>query len=196
MPPLFQHCYADLEDLRLHYVTSGNGPVVVLLHGWPQTWYMWREVIQGLAGKYRIIAPDLRGLGDSSRPMHGYDKKTIAQDIWQLVHDILGEEEIFVVGHDWGAATAFTLAAQHRDAIKKMAIFDMSVPGDGTPVVFSGRWHHGFHWELDFPEALTAGREYIYLSFFTGIGVPGLTPFRKRPSGKRAGRPVCIQSAM
>lgn len=166
MSDLFQHDYADLGDVQLHYVTSGKGPAVVLLHGWPQTWYMWHEVIEELAGSYRVIAPDLRGLGDSSRPVDGYDKKTIAQDIWRLVHEVLGEQQIFLVGHDWGAATAFALAAQHRNAVRKMAIFDMSVPGDGTSVVFAGRWHHGLHWELDFPEALTAGREDIYLDFF------------------------------
>jgi pimeloyl-ACP methyl ester carboxylesterase len=162
----FQHNYADLGDVRLHYVTSGDGPAVVLLHGWPQTWFMWRDVIPGLAERYRVIAPDLRGLGDSSRPVDGYDKKTLAHDVWRLVHDVLQEEHIFVAGHDWGGPTAFALAAQHRDAVRRLAIFDVPLPGDGTPVMFSNRWHHGLHWELDFPEALTAGREDLYLSFF------------------------------
>lgn len=166
MTETFQHAYADLGNVRLHYVAAGRGPAVVLLHGWPQTWYMWRHVIPGLAGRYRVIAPDLRGLGDSSRPVGGYDKKTLAQDVWRLVHDVLGEDELFVVGHDWGGPTAFAMAAQHRDAVKRLAIFDVPVPGDGTPVMFANRWHHGLHWELDFPEALTAGREDIYLGFF------------------------------
>ena len=166
MTETFQHAYADLGDVRLHYVTAGRGPAVVLLHGWPQTWYMWRDVMPGLAGRYRVIAPDLRGLGDSSRSVGGYDKKTLAQDVWRLLHDVLGEDELFVVGHDWGGPTAFALAAQHRDAVRRLAIFDVPVPGDGTPVMFANRWHHGLHWELDFPEALTAGREDIYLGFF------------------------------
>ena len=166
MTDLFQHAYADLGDVRLHYVTAGSGPAVVLLHGWPQTWYMWRDVMPGLAGRYRVIAPDLRGLGDSSRPVGGYDKKTLAQDVWRLVHDVLGADDLLVVGHDWGGPTAFALAAQHRDAVKRLAIFDVPVPGDGTPAMFANRWHHGLHWELDFPEALTAGREDVYLGFF------------------------------
>jgi pimeloyl-ACP methyl ester carboxylesterase len=161
-----EHGYADLGEVRLHYVTAGEGDAVVLLHGWPQTWHMWRDVIPGLAARYRIIAPDLRGLGDSSRPVTGYDKKTIAEDVWRLAHDVLGEEKLFVVGHDWGGPTAYALAAQHRDAVRRMAIFDAPVPGDGTPVMFSNRWHHGLHWEQDFPEALTAGREDVYLGFF------------------------------
>jgi pimeloyl-ACP methyl ester carboxylesterase len=157
---------ADLGDVRLHYLIAGKGPAVVLLHGWPQTSHMWRDIIPGLAKHYRVIAPDLRGLGDSSRPASGYDKKTLAGDVWRLVHDVLGEKKLFVVGHDWGGPTAFSLAAQHRDAVMRMAIFDVPVPGDGTPVMFNNRWHHGLHWEPDFPEELTAGREEIYLGFF------------------------------
>ena len=107
----FKHAYADVGDVRLHYVTVGQGPAVVLLHGWPQTWYMWRGVMPGLATRYRVIAPDLRGLGDSSRPPDGYDKKTLAQDVWRLVHDVLLEQWLFVVGHDWGGPIAFALAA-------------------------------------------------------------------------------------
>lgn len=162
----FQHEYADLGDVRLHYVTAGQGPAVVLLHGWPQTWYMWRDIIPALATRYRVIAPDLRGLGESSRPVVGYDKKTMSDDVWRLVHDVLGIQSLFVVGHDWGGPTAFALAAQHRDAVRRMAIFDVPVPGDGTPVMFNNRWHHGLHWELDFAEALTAGKEDVYLGFF------------------------------
>lgn len=166
MADLFHHDYADLGDVRMHYVTAGRGPAVVLLHGWPQTWYMWRGVMPALAEHYRVIAPDLRGLGDSSRPVEGYDKKTMSEDVWRLVHDVLGEDRLLVVGHDWGGPTAFALAAQHRDAVERLAIFDVPVPGDGTQVMFGNRWHHGLHWELDFPEALTAGREDVYLGFF------------------------------
>jgi pimeloyl-ACP methyl ester carboxylesterase len=160
------HDFADLGDVRLHYVTAGSGPAVVLIHGWPQTWYMWRHIMPGLAEKYRVVAPDLRGLGDSSKPVLGYDKKTLASDIWRLMHDVLGEKRFFAVGHDRGGPTAYSLAAQHRDAVRRLAIFDAPVPGDGTPVMFNNRWHHGLHWELDFPEALTAGREDVYLGFF------------------------------
>ncbi len=161
-----EHGHADLGDVRIHYVTAGSGPAVLLIHGWPQTWYMWRDIIPGLAPHYRVIAPDLRGLGESSRPVGGYDKKTIANDLWRLTHDVLGEASLLVVGHDWGGPVAFSLATQHRDAVRKLAIFDVPVPGDGTPIMFNNRWHHGLHWELDFPEALTAGREDVYLSFF------------------------------
>ena len=161
-----QHNYADLGDVRLHYVTAGQGPGIVLLHSWPQTWFMWRDIIPGVAKKYRVVAPDLRGLGDSSRPENGYDKRTVASDVWRLMRDVLGEKTFFVVGHDWGGPTAFSLAAQHREVVQRMVIFDVPVPGDGTPVMFNNRWHHGLHWEIDLPEQLTAGREDVYLGFF------------------------------
>ena len=72
-----RHEWANLGDVRLHYVTGGQGPAVVFLHGWPQTWYMWRDVIPGLAKNYRVVAVDLRGLGDSSKPVTGYDTTTV-----------------------------------------------------------------------------------------------------------------------
>jgi pimeloyl-ACP methyl ester carboxylesterase len=163
-----QHHHADLGDVRLHYVTAGAGYPVVLLHGWPQTWYEWRLIMPRLAETYRVIAPDLRGLGDSSRPAGGYDKKTVGNDIWRLVHDVLGLSEFFLVGHDWGGPTAYAVAAEHPDAVKKLAILDVTIPGDGSPNISQGgkRWHHAFHQTLDLPEALVAGREDIYLGWF------------------------------
>ena len=114
------HHFAELDDVTLHYVTAGRGPVVVLLHGWPQTWYEWRHVIPTLAERYTVIAPDLRGLGDSSRPLAGYDKQNVAHDIWQLVNGKLGFERFFLVGHDWGGPTAYALAAAHPDAVARL----------------------------------------------------------------------------
>jgi pimeloyl-ACP methyl ester carboxylesterase len=163
---ILTHHYADAGEVRLHYVTAGSGPTVVLLHGWPQTWYMWRDVMPALAERYRVVAVDLRGLGESSRPQTGYDTRTVSEDIWRLMHDVLGEERFFVAAHDWGGPVAYALAAQHREAVRAMAIFDVPVPGDGSPPGAMARWHFGFHGEADFPEALVAGREELYLSFF------------------------------
>ena len=162
------HHHADLGDVRLHYVTAGDGFPVVLLHGWPQSWYEWRHIIPALARDYRVIAPDLRGLGDSSRPAGGYDKQTVGHDIWRLVHEHLGIDAFYLVGHDWGGPTAYAVAAAHPDAVRKLAILDVTIPGDGSPNISQGgrRWHHAFHQTLDLPEALVTGREDIYFGWF------------------------------
>ena len=161
------HHHADLGDVRLYYVTMGQGFPVVLLHGWPQSCYEWRHVLPGLAAKYRVIAPDLRGLGDSSRPLTGYDKKTVGNDVWRLLQR-LNIGEIFLVGHDWGGPTAYAIAAAHPKAVRKLAILDVTIPGDGSPNISQGgrRWHHAFHQTLDLPEALVTGREDIYFGWF------------------------------
>ena len=163
-----EHAFADLGDVRLHYVTAGSGFPVVLLHGWPQSWHEWRHIVPGLSERFRVIAPDLRGLGDSSRPAAGYDKKTIGNDIWRLVHDVLGISEFYLAGHDWGGPTAYAVAAAHPEAVRKLAILDVTIPGDGSPNISQGgrRWHHAFHQTLDLPEALVTGREDIYFRWF------------------------------
>jgi pimeloyl-ACP methyl ester carboxylesterase len=165
---MVEHGHADLGDVRLHYVTAGSGLPVVLLHGWPQSWYEWRHIIPGLAERFRVIAPDLRGLGDSSRPADGYDKKTVGGDVWRLIHDVLGVSEFHLVGHDWGGPTAYAVAAAHPEAVRRLAILDVTIPGDGSPNISQGgrRWHHAFHQTLDLPEALIAGREDIYFGWF------------------------------
>jgi pimeloyl-ACP methyl ester carboxylesterase len=162
-----RHHFADLGEVLMHYVTAGQGPPVVLLHGWPQTWWEWRHVIPALAETYTVIAPDLRGLGDSSRPLGGYDKRTIANDIWLLVAERLGHRSFFLVGHDWGGPTAFALAAAHPQAVGRLVILDVVIPGAGGDFSEGGqRWHHQFHMTPDLPEALTRGRERTYLSWF------------------------------
>lgn len=152
--------FADLGEVMLHYLVAGEGEPVVLLHGVPQSSHEWRYVMPRLAERYRVIAPDLRGLGDSSRPAGGYDKRTVADDIWRLLHEHLGVERFFLVGHDWGGPVAFSLAAQHQDSVRKLAILDVTIPGFGGDFSQGGRrWHHAFFRTLDLPEALSAGRE-------------------------------------
>jgi pimeloyl-ACP methyl ester carboxylesterase len=164
------HHTAALEDVALHYVIAGSGDPVVLLHGWPQTWYEWRHIIPALADRYTVIAPDMRGIGDSSRPAVGYDKRTVANDIHQLVRK-LGFEKIFLVGHDWGGPVAYAYACAHPDDVHKLAILDVTIPGEGWENIRqisrrAGIWHLAFHNVRDLPETLVAGRERIYLSWF------------------------------
>jgi pimeloyl-ACP methyl ester carboxylesterase len=124
----FYHHMASVNGIQLHYVIGGQGDPVVLLHGWPQTWYEWRHIMPALAKNYTVIAPDPRGLGDSSKPITGYDSKTVAEDIHQLVAQ-LGFKDIFLVGHDWGAQTAYSYAAAHPNNVSKLVLMDFSFPG-------------------------------------------------------------------
>jgi len=166
---IFKHHTIGLGDMRLHYVIAGSGDPVVLLHGWPQTWFEWRRIIPALAAKYTVIAPDLRGLGDSSKPPGGYDKRTVAEDIYKLVRK-LGFERIYLVGHDWGGPTAYAYAAAHPDDVRKLVILDVSIPNEAWEKfpMFNrrGTWHLTFHGVRDLPEALVTGRERTYLSWF------------------------------
>ncbi len=158
--------FVQLSEVNMHYLTAGSGQPLVLLHGVPQSSHEWRHVIPYLKGDFQIIAPDLRGLGDTSRPHSGYDKKTVAADVWELLSQHLGIESFFLVGHDWGGPTAFSLAAQHRDAVKRLAILDVAIPGDGGEMSQGGRrWHHPFFRTPDLPEAMFGGREHIYLEW-------------------------------
>ena len=159
------HQHANLGDVILHYLTAGDGFPVVLLHGIPQTSHEWRHVIPHLAKKYKVIAPDLRGLGDSSHPVGEYDKKTVANDVWRLLQ-FLGIREFHLVGHDWGGPTAFSLAAHHPEAVRRLAILDVAIPGDGADFSQGGRrWHHALFRTPDLPEALFLGREHLIINW-------------------------------
>lgn len=166
----FSHQTAVVDAVRLHYVIGGQGDPVVLLHGWPQTWYEWRHVMPALAERHTVIVPDLRGLGDSSKPLSGYDARTVAADIHGLVRQ-LGHARIFLVGHDIGGWIAQAYAAAHRDEVRRLAILE-TFPADESILGFTtlnpeqSLWHVSFHFQRDLPEALIAGRERLYLSAF------------------------------
>jgi pimeloyl-ACP methyl ester carboxylesterase len=160
----FSHNTASVNGIQMHYVIGGHGDPVVLLHGWPETWYAWHKVMPALARNHTVIAPDLRGLGDSSKPLTGYDGKTLAEDIHQLVTK-LGFKTIDLVGHDWGTQVAYSYAAAHPTEVKRLAVMELTIPGFAPP----GRpplWWGIFHQTPDVPEALVQGKELIYLSWF------------------------------
>jgi pimeloyl-ACP methyl ester carboxylesterase len=176
-----EHHDAELGEITLHYVTAGSGDPVVLLHGWPQTWYEWRLLMPLLGDSYQLIAPDLRGLGDSSRASEGFDKRTLAGDIWRLLHEHLGHESFYVVGHDWGSAVAYALAAAHPEAVRRLALVEAFVPSNFTMqpgvLVAGGQgetwqeackrsWHMNFHSAPGLPEVLVSGNEREYIGWF------------------------------
>jgi pimeloyl-ACP methyl ester carboxylesterase len=160
----FSHHTTSVNDIKLHYVIGGHGDPVVLLHGWPETWYAWHKVMPALAKNYTVIAPDLRGLGDSSKPPTGYDGKTLAEDIHQLVTQ-LGFKTIFLVGHDIGTQVAYSYAAAHPTEVKRLAAMELTIPGF-APAGRMPLWWVIFHQTPDVPEVLVQGKEMIYLSWF------------------------------
>ena len=160
----FSHHKASVNGIQLHYVMGGQGDPIVLLHGWPETWYEWRHIMPSLAKNYTVIAPDLRGLGDSSKPLTGYDGKTVAEDIHQLVTQ-LEFKTIFLVGHDIGTQVAYSYAAAHPTEVKKLVVMDLTIPGF-EPAGMMPIWWRSFHETPDVPEALVQGKEMMYLSWF------------------------------
>ncbi|MBG0871838.1 alpha/beta hydrolase [Burkholderia sp. 9777_1386] len=169
----FSRRYAQLDDVRLHYVTGGpnDGEMVVLLHGWPQTWYTWRHVMPALAEDgYRVVAVDYRGAGESDKPLGGYDKASMAGDIRALVHQ-LGATRIHLVGRDIGVMVAYAYAAQWPTEIVKLAMLDVPVPGtriwdEAKASADPQIWHFGLHQQRDIAEMLIAGKERAYILDF------------------------------
>ena len=160
----FSHHIASVNGIQLHYVTGGQGDPIVLLHGWPETWYEWRHIMPALAKNYTVIAPDLRGLGDSSKPLNGYNGKTVAEDIHQLVTQ-LRFKTVFLVGHDIGTQVAYSYAAVHPTEVKKLVVMDLTMPGF-EPAGMMPIWWSSFHQTPDIPETLVQGKEMMYLSWF------------------------------
>ena len=117
--PGVEHRFVDTGRLRLHVAEAGSGEPVLLLHGWPQHWYLWRDVIPSLAPHARVICPDLRGFGWSGVPRGGYDRETMAKDVLALM-DELGLERVRLAGHDWGGWIGFLLALRHPDRIERL----------------------------------------------------------------------------
>ncbi len=156
--------FARVNGVKLHYVRVGVGPNVVLLHGWPQTWLAWRNTMERLCSRFTLIAPDLRGLGLSERTAAGYDKKTIAGDVRDLIDQTAGGRA-HVIGHDMGGKAAFMLAHLHPEHVEKLVLVDCLVPGtENMDSLRGGAWHYGFHMAPEFPEMLTKGRERDYIA--------------------------------
>jgi pimeloyl-ACP methyl ester carboxylesterase len=161
---------ADVNGVRYHYLLARGGQTVVLLHGWGSTSYMWRFVMPQLVARgYTVLAPDLRGLGDTTKPPTGYEKTVIADDIRALVQTLNLGPTIHLVGHDMGGMVSYAYAAQHPDEIRTLAILDVPLPGidPWDQIVQTPRtWHFRFYSVQDVPEMLIAGHELEYLKWF------------------------------
>ncbi len=176
-PPGFRHERRRVGDVRLHYVIGGSGPPVVLLHGFPNTWYAWREVMPRLAERHTVIAVDLRGLGDSEPGTQPNDVPTGADDLHALVGD-LGLSPVMLAGQDWGGSTGFAFAAAYPQDARCLVVIEAMPAGAWAQAGSKGggAWFFGFHQLRDLPERLVAGRERPYLDWYyrTFSATPGV----------------------
>lgn len=175
--PGFANHYATVNGVRLHYVQGGQGPALICLPGWPQTWYSYHPIAAGLARHYRVIIVDIRGMGSSGKPAAGYDKKTMARDIYELLRH-LGLEKASLLGHDIGGMVAASFAFNYPQATEKLILADGAHPSEGMRQMsllpaagaFAGKmdgqqpyaWWMAFNQVKELPEQLLAGR-FAYL---------------------------------
>jgi pimeloyl-ACP methyl ester carboxylesterase len=159
--------FAEVNGLRMHYLTAGTGgSSIILLHGYAQNSHMWRPLMAELGKTHRIIAPDLRGFGDTTKAESGYEKKTMAQDVHALVRS-LAIDKAGIAGHDIGLMVAYAYAAQYPAEVDRVALLDAFIPGVGDTTnlfLLKDLWH--FHFYGPTPLALVKGRERIYFEHF------------------------------
>jgi pimeloyl-ACP methyl ester carboxylesterase len=163
---------ADVNGTTLHYVRGGAGPAVILLHGFPQDWYEFHEVMPRLAKSFTVVAVDLRGIGGSKATPGGYDAANLAKDIRELAQR-LKLERAYVVGHDLGGTVAYAFARLYPKEARGVLILDVPLPGiepwedvKADPLL----WHINFHQTPDLPEKLIAGRQAVYFRHFFRLG--------------------------
>src|SRR3954464_11410900 len=168
----FDSRYIDTGELRLHAVIGGDGPPLLLVHGWPETWYAWRLLMPALARDFDVIAVDQRGIGLSDKPAGGYDTGTLAGDLVALM-DALGHQRFAVVGHDTGHFISYALAADHPARVDRVALLEVPGPPGATPSpplflpepINNKVWHIPFNRVDKVPEQLIRGREDIYFGY-------------------------------
>jgi pimeloyl-ACP methyl ester carboxylesterase len=160
------------ESGALQYYRAGQGPAVVLLHGFPQDWFEWRRVMTRLASRFTVVAVDLPGVGGSAPPANGYAAADLAEIIHRLV-DELGLGRVHVVGHDVGGWVAYAFTRRYPDAVRTVTIIEGPIPGIepwldlGVDVPL---WHGEFHMVPGLPEALVADRQAVYFRYFFDVG--------------------------
>lgn len=168
----FESRTAEVNGTRLHYVAGGQGEPLVLLPGWPRTWWQFHKIMPALSRRYRVIAVDLRGMGGSDRPAAGYDKRTMAHDVYELVRS-LGHRQVNVAGEDIGSMVAYSFAATHPEATRKVALWEVGhptaafhelrmLPQDGLP---TAPWWFAFNQHDELPGRLLEGRFRILLDW-------------------------------
>lgn len=175
----FESGFAEVNGIRMHYVEGGEGTPVVMMAGWPQTWWAFNQIMPELAESHHVIAVDIRGMGATDKPEGGYDKKNMALDIHELIQS-LGYDTAHIVGHDIGSQVAYAYAANHPEATISVSFLDVSAQPQSTrdmrlvpPRALTGNfqedfflWWFAFNQVLDMPEQLIEGRAHIFQNWF------------------------------
>lgn len=202
--PKLEHAYCDVGGVRLHYVRAGRGPLVVLLHGFPECWYSWRHQIWPLAERFTVVAPDLRGYNLSDKPKSGYDLDTLAGDVTGLIQN-LGFEKAHVVGHDWGGVIAFWLPVVAPERVEKLVVLNAPHPARfQEELLHSPRqrrmsWYMAFFQIPLFPEYLLtlSGAEAIEQILLRGaVNKEAFTKKDLRYFRRAAARPGAMRCAL
>jgi pimeloyl-ACP methyl ester carboxylesterase len=194
----FTSRYVHTGQLRLHAVIGGEGPPLLLVHGWPQSWYAWRMLMPTLARDFQVIAVDQRGIGLSDKPQDGYDTGSQAEDMVALMQ-ALGHQRFAMYGTDTGMPIAYAVAADHPDRVERLVVSEAPLPGVTPspplllpPPLNARLWHLAFNQlPAEVNEQLVRGREDVFFGAeFAAAGRgrrAGCGPFRQRPLGRRAG---------
>jgi pimeloyl-ACP methyl ester carboxylesterase len=172
MPPGFESRTAKVSSASIHYVRGGSGPAVVLVHGFPEDWYEYREIMPRLAKRFTVLAIDLRGVGGSSASAGGYDAAVMAQDVQELV-TALKIQNPYIVGHDVGGQVTYAFVRRYPDSLRGAMILDAPLAGiDGWKDAMSSpaAWHAHFMQVPNLPEALVPGHQKEYLAYFFKFG--------------------------
>jgi len=169
----FTSRYIDTADLRQHAVIGGEGPPLLLVHGWPENWYAWRLLMPALARDFEVVAVDQRGIGLTDKPQDGYDTGTLAGDLVALM-EALGHQRFAVVGHDTGLIIGYALAADHPDRVERVALAEVPGPPGAIPApplfvpepINNKLWHIPFNRVNDtLTEQLVRGREDVFFGY-------------------------------
>ncbi|MEU8418362.1 alpha/beta hydrolase [Amycolatopsis japonica] len=164
-----------VNGIQVNVAVAGSGPAVLLLHGFPHTWRLWSEIIGPLSEHHRVIAPDLRGFGDSTRAAEGYDASTLASDVESLL-DALGEPSAAVVAIDAGTPVAFLLALRRPELVRRLVLMESllgSLPGAEDFLAGGPPWWFGFHAVPGLGETVLIGHEAEYIDWFLASGTLG-----------------------
>lgn len=171
--PGFENKYAVVNGVRLHYVQGGKGEPLILIPGWPETWWAYHKVMPLLSSHYNVIAVDIRGMGSSDKPSAGYDKKNMGRDLYELIQ-LLQYEKVHICGHDIGAHIAFSFAACYPAATGKLIMLDTPHPDDSMyqlPMLPIPGLNYAYPWWLAFnqvkelPEALLVDRMHLVIDW-------------------------------